>query len=151
MYRICKEFEIQAAHVLSKHPGPCRFPHGHTYRIEVTVASDELDENDMVCDFGALRAVVEAYLSSLDHVIMINSADEETLRTQSGNPRKVVFDGRDPSSEVLAFEIFAHTQKHFHQGEVVTSEGVTFKLNPKARIEKVRVWESMTAWAEYQE
>ena len=151
MYRICKQFEIQAAHVLSKHPGPCRYPHGHTYRVEVTVAADALDEKDMVCDFHAVKLVVQEYLDRLDHAFLLNSADAGTCRAQAENPRKVIFENCDPSTEVLAREIFKHVKDRLRQGTVENSTGIRFTLNPRARLEKVRVWETSSAWAEYQE
>ena len=151
MYRICKHFEIQAAHVLSKHPGPCRYPHGHTYRVEVTLAADALDENDMVCDFQAVKLAVSDYLDQLDHAFLLNSADAATCRTQQDNPRKMVFQNCDPSTEVLAREIFRHVKDSLRRAAVENSNGIRFPLNPRAHLEKVRVWETSNAWAEYQE
>lgn len=149
MYRICKHFEFQAAHVLSKHPGRCRFPHGHNYHVEVTLVADELDGNDMVCDFQALKAAVGAYLDTLDHAILLNSADQAAVRSQAENPRKVTFENADPSSEVLARAIFEQADRCLRQGEVIGPDGTRYALNPKARLEKVRVWETSSAWAEY--
>jgi len=150
MYRICKRFEFQAAHVLSKHPGRCRFPHGHSYIVDVTLASDKLDENDMVCDFSAIRAALADYLQRLDHSILLNSADGSSCQAQRDNPRKVVFENRDPSSEVLAREIFEHAQRQFQRGGISGSHGARDTLNPNVRVEKVRVWETSSSWAEYQ-
>jgi len=151
MYRICKRFDFQAAHVLSKHPGRCRFPHGHNYRVEVTLVADALDENDMVCDFQALKAVVEEYLDSLDHAILLNSGDEDSCRSQADNPRRVTFENHDPSSEILAKEIFERVKTGLAKETVRNRHGVSYKLNPRATLEKVRVWETDSAWAEYQE
>ena len=47
-YRICKTIEIENGHMLSKHPDKCRFPHGHTRRVELVLEADDLDENGMV-------------------------------------------------------------------------------------------------------
>src|SRR5947209_8102903 len=33
-FRICKTIEIENGHMLSKHPDKCRFPHGHSRRVE---------------------------------------------------------------------------------------------------------------------
>jgi len=151
MYRICKRFEFQAAHVLSKHPGRCRFVHGHSYIVEVRLVADQLDENDMVCDFQALKAVVQTYLDGLDHSMLLNSADQANCARHADNPRKVAFDNCDPSSEVLAREIFMHTQRCLRAGPVENSNGVRYTLNPHARVQAVRVWETSTAWAEYRQ
>ena len=54
-FRIAKTFEVEYGHRLSKHPEKCRFPHGHSLRIEVVVRGHRLDDNDMVCDYKALK------------------------------------------------------------------------------------------------
>ena len=48
MYRICKTFEVENAHMLSKHPEKCKFPHGHSRKIEVVISAAQLDSADMV-------------------------------------------------------------------------------------------------------
>jgi hypothetical protein len=50
--------------MLSKHSGNCRFPHGHSRRIEIVVVSDALDVMDMVCDFKALKAALAPFLAA---------------------------------------------------------------------------------------
>jgi 6-pyruvoyltetrahydropterin/6-carboxytetrahydropterin synthase len=150
MYRICKQFEFQAAHILSRHSGRCRFPHGHNYRVEVTLTAEELDENSMVCDFQALKSVVTECLDPMDHAMLLNSSDTKSCETFADNPRTVIFDNRDPSSEVMAREIFEHLKRRLQAGTVETSAGMRFNFNPAIRVEKVRVWETSTAWAEYQ-
>ncbi len=47
-FRICKTFSIESGHILSKHPGKCRFPHGHSRTVEVVLTADHLDASDMV-------------------------------------------------------------------------------------------------------
>ena len=46
MYRICKTIELESGHLLSKHPGSCQFPHGHTRSVELVFAAETLDENE---------------------------------------------------------------------------------------------------------
>ncbi len=60
-------FTFEAAHHLAWHPGKCRNPHGHSYRLEVTV-SGPLDDNGVVVDFDHLRALVDRTLIDVwDH------------------------------------------------------------------------------------
>jgi 6-pyruvoyltetrahydropterin/6-carboxytetrahydropterin synthase len=150
MYRVNKQFEFQAAHVLSKHPGLCRFPHGHNYKVEITLAAESLDENNMVCDFQAIKAVLRDYVSQLDHSIMLNSADQAGRKSQEGNPRVNLFEDKDPTSEVMAETIFTFLREKLGQRTVRSEAGVEYRINPAVRLEKVRVWETPTAWAEYQ-
>ncbi len=149
MYRICKQFEFQAAHVLSKHRGKCRYPHGHSYRVEITLIADELDENDMVCDFHAISAIVKEYIDTLDHCIMLNGDDSDNCIANKENPRCVIFEGKDPTSEVLAKTIFEHIDRKLSNQTVRMINGIEYRMNASVKIEKVRVWETSSAWAEY--
>ena len=44
-YRICKTLEIENGHMLTHHPDKCRFPHGHSRKVEIIIEADELDLN----------------------------------------------------------------------------------------------------------
>ena len=44
-FRVCKSFEIENGHMLSKHPDKCRFPHGHTRKVDCVLVADTLDDN----------------------------------------------------------------------------------------------------------
>lgn len=70
---ITKIFRFEAAHHLPGHHGKCVRPHGHSYRLEVTVrgsiknAPGESDHG-MVMDFGDLSQIVKnAVIEHLDH------------------------------------------------------------------------------------
>jgi len=64
---ITKEFKFDAAHRLTKYHGACERMHGHTYKLQVTVAGD-MQEDGMVLDFVILKKIVtERVLSKVDH------------------------------------------------------------------------------------
>lgn len=137
-FRIAKSFTVESGHLLTKHPGACRFPHGHSRTVEIVVASDTLDANDMVCDFKALKAAAKAAVERYDHTFALNTADPRypELRQAYGDAI-VAFPDIDPTSEVVAREIF---------------RAVRAALSvPAVRLERVRVTETSTSWAEYWE
>ena len=74
-YRICKAFEIESGHMLSKHAERCRYPHGHSRRVEIVLSSESLDANDMVCDFKALKLALSNHLDAYDHAMVLNADD----------------------------------------------------------------------------
>ncbi len=74
-YRICRIFEIENGHMLSKHPDKCRFPHGHSRRVECVLEAPDLDEREMVCDFKVLKLVLSDYLDQYDHAMCMNTDD----------------------------------------------------------------------------
>src|SRR5688572_14613601 len=59
----CIEY-FDSSHMLPGHP-KCGVPHGHTYKVEVTVAGEL--KNGMVIDFADLKAAVRGLLKQLDH------------------------------------------------------------------------------------
>lgn len=64
---ISRIFTFSAAHHLTKYRGLCERPHGHTYRLIVTVEG-EIKKNGLVIDFSELKKIVEKkVLSKLDH------------------------------------------------------------------------------------
>lgn len=69
--RIRKQFKFEAAHVLPWHPGKCRRLHGHSYRLDVTLAGPiqhDGPSRGMVEDFDTITQVVEReIISNLDH------------------------------------------------------------------------------------
>lgn len=138
MYRVGKIFEFHAAHVLSKHKKKCRYHHGHTYKVEVVFSCRDLDENDMVCDFQLIADVIGGYIKDeFDHTIMINSEDKDNMERFKDGARVKVFVGLDPTSEVIAKEIFDF---------ICSKLGDRF---PHLCLEKVRVWETSSSYAEY--
>ena len=78
-----KTFEVEYGHRLSKHPEKCRFPHGHSLRIEVVARGRELNDQDMVCDYKALKMIVTDVVERLDHAM----ASTPRIRSSRGWPR----------------------------------------------------------------
>jgi len=151
IYRVCKSFEIESGHMLSKHPGRCRLPHGHSRRIDIVIASEKLDGNDMVCDFKALKLAVEDYLDQYDHALMVNGNDPfiETLPEQY-RARLIVLDNEDPTTEVLARRIYEYVSAQIKAGGSYTDpSGNRFTLPTHLVLERLRVSETSTSWAEY--
>jgi 6-pyruvoyltetrahydropterin/6-carboxytetrahydropterin synthase len=153
VYRICKAFEIETGHMLSKHPGRCRYPHGHSRRVEVVLSAAELDPNDMVCDFKAVKLAVRDLIDAWDHALSLNSEDPalETLATRPElRGRLIVFHRQDPTTEVLAKHVFDYLKDRIASGhEVKDAQGIGYRLPSHLVLERVRVGETSTSWAEY--
>ncbi len=147
-YRICKTFEIENGHMLSKHPDKCRFPHGHTRKVELVLEADALDGNDMVCDFKAVKEAVGEFLESFDHAMCMNEADQmfTELRNRYGE-RIIGFEQIDPTTEVLAKVIHDHLEDQLNM--VGGQYGTKYPVQAGVRVAKVRVWETSSSWAEY--
>jgi 6-pyruvoyltetrahydropterin/6-carboxytetrahydropterin synthase len=138
--------------MLSKHPGSCRIPHGHTRVIELTVASDQLDANDMVVDFKVISMIASDFINRFDHSMSLNSNDPLKADIERIHPGgTIVFQDQDPTTEVLAKTIFDFIADKFQHGfEGKCGRGNTYTVLPnKVTLEKVRVSETPSSWAEY--
>lgn len=147
-YRIAKSFIVESGHLLTKHPGACRFPHGHSRTVEIVVTSDELDANDMVCDFKALKTVANEVIARYDHSFALNTADPKfaDFRHTYGD-RVLAFVKTDPTSEVLARELFCELRAQL----AAAAADAECRVNHGVRLERVRVSETASTWAEYWE
>lgn len=146
-YRICRSFVVESGHMLSKHPEACRYPHGHTRRIEVVVSADRLDERDMVCDFKALKMALERHVEALDHSMALNSNDPLLESLKGIHPASlVIFENEDPTTEVLARWLFKTIEKILGDG---FAEGHYSIPAGYVLLERVRVWETPNSWAEF--
>ncbi len=68
--RVSRAFSFEAAHQLEWHSGACKNLHGHSYRLEVTVAGS-LDANGIVIDFSDLSAIVNSSVIDVyDHTYL---------------------------------------------------------------------------------
>ncbi len=148
-YRVCKSFEIESGHMLSKHPGLCRFPHGHSRRVDVVLSAKALDAGDMVCDFKALKLAMKAHLDELDHAMAVNASDPMREELQRRDSRVVVFDV-DPTTEVMARRLFDVVERELASGrEYRDDRGCVYRFPAGVRLERVRVSETSTTWGEY--
>ena len=149
-FRIAKTFEVEYGHRLSKHPEKCRFPHGHSLKIEVVARGCELDDHDMVCDYKVLKTIVKEIVGRLDHAMALNSADPQLEALSAIDERVLVFEDCDPTTEVLARWIFEQIVARLAADESVrTPSGASYPIPASLELERVRVWETSTSWGEY--
>ncbi len=147
-FRICKVFDIENGHMLSKHPDKCKFPHGHTRKVEFIIEADELNENDMVCDFKVVKECIHEFVMSFDHSMCMNTMDPNypTMKAAFGD-RIIDFENADPTTEVIARAIFLEFKRRL--AEYATRSDVRYPVSEHVRLIRVRLWETPTSWAEY--
>ncbi len=147
-FRIAKTFTIESGHLLTKHPGACRFPHGHSRIVEIIVTADSLDERDMVCDFKALKSAVADIVLRYDHSFALNTSDPRFRELRAAYGERVMgFPNTDPTTEVMAREIFWEVRAQM----TAAAADAEFPIPSSVRLERVRVTETGTSWAEYWE
>jgi 6-pyruvoyltetrahydropterin/6-carboxytetrahydropterin synthase len=149
-FRIAKSFTVESGHILSKHPGACRFPHGHSRTVEVVLAADGLDARDMICDFQALKLAAQEFIGRFDHSMALNTADPKFAEFRAAYGDRVIpFDNADPTTEIMARQIFQHVTQAL--AEAAKKGDPLYPVSFMVRVERVRVTETGTSWAEYWE
>jgi 6-pyruvoyltetrahydropterin/6-carboxytetrahydropterin synthase len=123
MYEVTVEDSFAAGHYLRNYKGKCENPHGHNYKVRVTLAGRELDKAGLLLDFKDLREVVKQVTDRLDHQ-MINDIEPFTeLNPSAENLAKYFFDetnvrlkqatnGRVHVKDVTVFETDSTTAKY---------------------------------------
>jgi 6-pyruvoyltetrahydropterin/6-carboxytetrahydropterin synthase len=123
MYEVTVEDTFAAGHYLRNYKGKCENPHGHNYKIRVTLAGAELDKAGLLLDFKDLKDVMKHAIDRLDHQ-MINDVEPFTVLNPSAeNLAKYFFDetnvrlcsvtkGRVRVKDVTVFETDVTTARY---------------------------------------
>lgn len=92
MYEVTVEAGFSSGHYLRDYHGKCENPHGHNYRVLVTLAGHELEPNGLLLDFKILKDVLKPVVAYLDHH-MINELEPFThVNPSAENLAKYFFD-----------------------------------------------------------
>ena len=74
MFELSIKGDIAAAHFLRGYEGPCKNLHGHTWKIEVTCISSQLDSIGMVADFAMLKKYLKELIKNNFKIIIVGIA-----------------------------------------------------------------------------
>ena len=140
---IRKLFKFEGSHIVRNCSSErcSRNVHGHSYKVEVFLSSDCLDNAGMIMDFGLMqdfKAVVDAF----DHSHIIWREDNSKYREffMQENERWILSEF-NPSAEILSLIFFYFFDKIITNTEFSNGEG-------KISVRSVRVHETDTGYAE---
>jgi 6-pyruvoyltetrahydropterin/6-carboxytetrahydropterin synthase len=123
MFEVTVEDSFAAGHYLRNYKGKCEKPHGHNYKIRVTLAGERLDAAGLLVDFKDLRELMRNVIDRLDHQ-MINELEPFTeLNPSAENLAKYFYhetkgrlrkatDGRVQVKDVTVFATDSTTAKY---------------------------------------
>jgi len=120
MYHLTIQTHFAAAHNLLNYQGDCENLHGHNWKVEVTVQTENLDEAGLGIDFKILKRHTKNVMDYLDHKYL-NDLE--------------AFKGISPSSEHISKFIYDRLATSLSEYDV--------------QLEKITVWESDNAYATY--
>jgi 6-pyruvoyltetrahydropterin/6-carboxytetrahydropterin synthase len=92
MFEVTVEDTFAAGHYLRNYKGKCENPHGHNYKVRVTLQGRELDQAGLLLDFKDLKTVMKPTIDRLDHQMMNDIEPFKTLNPSAENLAKYFFD-----------------------------------------------------------
>ena len=148
MIEITKIVEWDMGHRVPNHKSKCRNPHGHRYRLEMTVSGPLIDDSGnssegMVYDFGDIKQIMMKQVHDpLDHGFMyythdlvmkeaFMAAEREAEHDDNFNIIRVDF---IPTAENIVKMCYDAMVNEFPEGINIT---------------KLRLYETPNSWADY--
>jgi 6-pyruvoyltetrahydropterin/6-carboxytetrahydropterin synthase len=125
MYEVTVEAGFSSGHYLRNYRGKCENPHGHNYKVRVTLCGKELDAAGLLLDFKLLKQVMRPVIDRIDHQ-MLNEL--------------VPFTELNPSAENIARFFFDQT-----------NEQLAEMTSGRVRVKDCTIWETDTTTATYYE
>jgi len=92
MFELTVKGDIASAHFLPGYEGMCKDLHGHTWRVEVTIISETLDNIGMVADFKILKKQLKNVLDPIDHVCLNDLDYFKKINPTSENIAKYIYE-----------------------------------------------------------
>ena len=92
MFEIFVEETFAAGHALRGYRGKCENPHGHNYRLRITLQGAELDQTGLLYDFVHLKQVIHTVMEGVDHKFLNDQAPFDKLNPSAENIAKYFYD-----------------------------------------------------------
>ncbi|MDR3089108.1 MAG: 6-carboxytetrahydropterin synthase QueD [Desulfobulbaceae bacterium] len=118
MYDIFVTTHFAGAHHLRNYPGNCEHPHGHNWKVVVTVRASKLDQLGMGIDFKVLKKHVNEVVDTIDHRDLNEHPAFQTINPSSEHIARYIYDN-------LAEKL---TSDRYHLYSVGVSETETSSL-----------------------
>ena len=100
------ENTFDAAHQLIGYNGPCEKLHGHTWKVQVHIKSDKLNQMGMVKDFKELKLMLQFAIAKLDHTNLNIIPYFKKVNPTSENVAKYIFDQVSKKADVARVTVF---------------------------------------------
>ena len=130
MFEIFVEETFAAGHALRGYRGKCENPHGHNYRLRITLRGPALDQTGLLYDFVHLKKVMQTVIEGVDHKFLNDQPPFDTVNPSAENMAKYFYE-----------EIARRMREAEHRPDGSRHES--------AAIWRVDVWETDTSRASY--
>ena len=125
MFEVTVERGFSSGHYLRNYKGKCENPHGHNYKVRITLCGHTLDAAGLLLDFRDLKQVMRPVIDRIDHQ-MLNELEPFTVI--------------NPSAENLAKFFYDETNRQLSE-----------MTGGRVRVKDCTIYETDTTTATYYE
>jgi 6-pyruvoyltetrahydropterin/6-carboxytetrahydropterin synthase len=123
----------------------CHHMHGHSYKFELFLRSDNANPAHMVSDFKAVKDMgINDFFDSFDHAVTMWNKDPRAAIIAQINPDRHILVPFNPTAEMLAKAFFLVAQAIFDSGPKLSGE-------QDVKVAQMIVHETDTGYAVYSE
>jgi 6-pyruvoyltetrahydropterin/6-carboxytetrahydropterin synthase len=141
---IRKKYEVESAHIVRNCTSErCSHSiHGHSAVIEVFLESTQVDNAQMVYDFGLMKGTIKQFIDSMDHCYLLCAHDNEDFKNFIKNScDRWIELPFNPSAEMLSLFVFNFVARILACTQTNNGEG-------DIQVKSVRYHETTTGYAE---
>lgn len=141
MISVTKIFRFEMGHAIDEYEGMCKFIHGHSYVLHVTVSALEKKKEPLpapgfVIDFKELKKIVnEKIISKLDHALVLSEQYVKKHPSNGGTNQNLIIWPYEPSAENILYFIRQELQQ---------------SLSDNFSLVRLKLWETSDSFAEWE-
>ena len=92
MFQVSVEESFSAGHAMRGYKGKCENPHGHNYKVRVTLEGPALDSVGLLYDFVHLKQVIHQVIHAVDHKFLNDLPPFDVINPSAENIAKYLYD-----------------------------------------------------------
>ncbi len=92
MFQVSVEESFSAGHALRGYKGKCENPHGHNYKVRVTLEGPALDSVGLLYDFVHLKQIIHQVIHAVDHKFLNDLPPFDVINPSAENIAKYLYD-----------------------------------------------------------
>jgi len=140
---IRKLFKYEGAHIVRNCTSVrCSHSiHGHSYKIEIFLTANKLDNGMMIYDFGLMKGTIKDIIDSFDHALIVWNRDKELVEVAKKYSDRHIILPISSSAEAQSILFFKIIKEILNHTEMNNGEG-------NVKLVSVRVHETDTGYAE---
>ena len=92
MFEVSVDETFSAGHALRGYKGKCENPHGHNYKVRVTLEGKQLDNIGLLFDFVHLKQILHKIINEVDHKFLNDQPPFDSINPSAENIAKYLYD-----------------------------------------------------------